>query len=74
MAGDSTATGAGLSACGVPELTSTRERAPLRSGSQPPPSPTLPTLLSQMAEQLMTLAYDNGINLFDTAEVYAAGK
>lgn len=28
----------------------------------------------QMAEQLMTLAYDNGINLFDTAEVYAAGK
>uniref|UniRef100_A0A8D0GZ29 Voltage-gated potassium channel subunit beta-1 n=1 Tax=Sphenodon punctatus TaxID=8508 RepID=A0A8D0GZ29_SPHPU len=26
----------------------------------------------QMAEQLMTLAYDNGINLFDTAEVYAA--
>lgn len=27
-----------------------------------------------MAEQLMTLAYDNGINLFDTAEVYAAGK
>uniref|UniRef100_A0A8B9MK93 Voltage-gated potassium channel subunit beta-2 n=1 Tax=Accipiter nisus TaxID=211598 RepID=A0A8B9MK93_9AVES len=29
---------------------------------------------SSMAEQLMTLAYDNGINLFDTAEVYAAGK
>lgn len=28
----------------------------------------------QMAEQLMTLAYENGINLFDTAEVYAAGK
>lgn len=28
----------------------------------------------QIAEQLMTLAYDNGINLFDTAEVYAAGK
>lgn len=27
-----------------------------------------------MAEQLMTLAYENGINLFDTAEVYAAGK
>lgn len=27
-----------------------------------------------MAEHLMTLAYDNGINLFDTAEVYAAGK
>uniref|UniRef100_A0A8D2J905 Voltage-gated potassium channel subunit beta-2 n=1 Tax=Varanus komodoensis TaxID=61221 RepID=A0A8D2J905_VARKO len=30
--------------------------------------------LLQMAEQLMTLAYDNGINLFDTAEVYAAGN
>uniref|UniRef100_A0A3B4C928 Voltage-gated potassium channel subunit beta-1 n=1 Tax=Pygocentrus nattereri TaxID=42514 RepID=A0A3B4C928_PYGNA len=29
---------------------------------------------SGMAEQLMTLAYENGINLFDTAEVYAAGK
>uniref|UniRef100_A0A8C1UBI4 Voltage-gated potassium channel subunit beta-1 n=1 Tax=Cyprinus carpio TaxID=7962 RepID=A0A8C1UBI4_CYPCA len=27
-----------------------------------------------IAEQLMTLAYENGINLFDTAEVYAAGK
>lgn len=35
---------------------------------------TDPALSSQMAEQLMTLAYDNGINLFDTAEVYAAGK
>lgn len=33
-----------------------------------------PVLSFQMAEQLMTLAYDNGINLFDTAEVYAAGK
>lgn len=31
-------------------------------------------LSSQIAEQLMTLAYENGINLFDTAEVYAAGK
>uniref|UniRef100_A0A8C9Y3N4 Voltage-gated potassium channel subunit beta-1 n=1 Tax=Sander lucioperca TaxID=283035 RepID=A0A8C9Y3N4_SANLU len=28
--------------------------------------------LREMAEQLMTLAYENGINLFDTAEVYAA--
>uniref|UniRef100_A0A673XHB1 Voltage-gated potassium channel subunit beta-2 n=1 Tax=Salmo trutta TaxID=8032 RepID=A0A673XHB1_SALTR len=27
-----------------------------------------------MAEQLVCLAYENGINLFDTAEVYAAGK
>lgn len=44
-----------------------------------PSAPSLvflaPFLLSQqMAEQLMTLAYENGINLFDTAEVYAAGK
>ncbi|XP_047923314.2 voltage-gated potassium channel subunit beta-2 isoform X5 [Anser cygnoides] len=31
-------------------------------------------ITDEMAEQLMTLAYDNGINLFDTAEVYAAGK
>lgn len=39
-------------------------------------SPSLPSLSlsSQIAEQLMTLAYENGINLFDTAEVYAAGK
>uniref|UniRef100_A0A2K6RPK6 Potassium voltage-gated channel subfamily A regulatory beta subunit 2 n=1 Tax=Rhinopithecus roxellana TaxID=61622 RepID=A0A2K6RPK6_RHIRO len=35
---------------------------------------TVPVFSFQMAEQLMTLAYDNGINLFDTAEVYAAGK
>uniref|UniRef100_A0A8C6UGT9 Voltage-gated potassium channel subunit beta-2 n=1 Tax=Neogobius melanostomus TaxID=47308 RepID=A0A8C6UGT9_9GOBI len=34
----------------------------------------LPLPSQQMAEQLMTLAYENGINLFDTAEVYAAGK
>uniref|UniRef100_A0A3B4D874 Voltage-gated potassium channel subunit beta-1 n=1 Tax=Pygocentrus nattereri TaxID=42514 RepID=A0A3B4D874_PYGNA len=32
------------------------------------------TTFIKMAEQLMTLAYENGINLFDTAEVYAAGK
>ncbi|XP_021055679.1 voltage-gated potassium channel subunit beta-2 isoform X2 [Mus pahari] len=31
-------------------------------------------ITDEMAEHLMTLAYDNGINLFDTAEVYAAGK
>lgn len=37
-------------------------------------SPPAPVLSFQMAEHLMTLAYDNGINLFDTAEVYAAGK
>lgn len=38
------------------------------------PMPRHPLSPPQMAEQLMTLAYDNGINLFDTAEVYAAGK
>uniref|UniRef100_A0A6Q2YWW9 Voltage-gated potassium channel subunit beta-1 n=1 Tax=Esox lucius TaxID=8010 RepID=A0A6Q2YWW9_ESOLU len=27
-----------------------------------------------IAEEIMTLAYENGINLFDTAEVYAAGN
>ncbi|KAJ3591025.1 hypothetical protein NHX12_008972 [Muraenolepis orangiensis] len=28
----------------------------------------------KVAEQLMTIAYDGGVNLFDTAEVYAGGK
>uniref|UniRef100_A0A3B3QIX7 Potassium voltage-gated channel subfamily A regulatory beta subunit 3 n=1 Tax=Paramormyrops kingsleyae TaxID=1676925 RepID=A0A3B3QIX7_9TELE len=28
----------------------------------------------KMAENLMTIAYENGINLFDTAEVYASGR
>ncbi|KAM6982953.1 voltage-gated potassium channel subunit beta-2-like [Tautogolabrus adspersus] len=28
----------------------------------------------EVAEELVTLAYENGINLFDTAEVYTAGK
>uniref|UniRef100_A0A8C2H619 Potassium voltage-gated channel, shaker-related subfamily, beta member 1 b n=1 Tax=Cyprinus carpio TaxID=7962 RepID=A0A8C2H619_CYPCA len=28
----------------------------------------------EVAEQLMTIAYENGVNLFDTAEVYSAGK
>ncbi|XP_035383982.1 voltage-gated potassium channel subunit beta-1 [Electrophorus electricus] len=28
----------------------------------------------EVAEQLMTIAYENGVNLFDTAEVYAAGR
>ncbi|CAF4035131.1 unnamed protein product, partial [Rotaria magnacalcarata] len=27
-----------------------------------------------VAEELVTIAYENGINLFDTAEVYAAGR
>uniref|UniRef100_A0A8C8IXM2 Voltage-gated potassium channel subunit beta-1 n=1 Tax=Oncorhynchus tshawytscha TaxID=74940 RepID=A0A8C8IXM2_ONCTS len=31
-------------------------------------------ITDEMAEEIMTLAYENGINLFDTAEVYAAGK
>lgn len=33
----------------------------------------LPIFL-QVAERLMTIAYESGVNLFDTAEVYAAGK
>ncbi|XP_063739669.1 voltage-gated potassium channel subunit beta-2-like isoform X2 [Eleginops maclovinus] len=32
------------------------------------------TATGRVAEELMTLAYENGINLFDTAEVYSAGK
>ncbi|XP_062901873.1 voltage-gated potassium channel subunit beta-1a isoform X1 [Mobula hypostoma] len=28
----------------------------------------------EVAEELMTIAYEHGVNLFDTAEVYAAGK
>ncbi|XP_069474531.1 voltage-gated potassium channel subunit beta-1 isoform X1 [Ambystoma mexicanum] len=28
----------------------------------------------EVAEKLMTIAYESGVNLFDTAEVYAAGK
>uniref|UniRef100_F6YD53 NADP-dependent oxidoreductase domain-containing protein n=1 Tax=Ciona intestinalis TaxID=7719 RepID=F6YD53_CIOIN len=27
-----------------------------------------------LAEELLTIAYENGVNFFDTAEVYAAGK
>ncbi len=28
----------------------------------------------QVAEKLMTIAYESGVNLFDTAEVYAGGR
>jgi len=41
---------------------------------------TLPSLQGdapvcvQMAESVMTAAYDSGVNLFDTAEVYASGR
>ena len=28
----------------------------------------------ETAEEIITFAYQSGINLFDTAEVYAAGK
>ncbi|XP_066446184.1 voltage-gated potassium channel subunit beta-3 isoform X2 [Eleutherodactylus coqui] len=28
----------------------------------------------EVAENIMTVAYENGVNLFDTAEVYAAGR
>lgn len=38
-----------------------------------PPSP-LCLCFPKVAEQLMTIAYESGVNLFDTAEVYAAGK
>ncbi|XP_012986824.2 voltage-gated potassium channel subunit beta-1a isoform X1 [Esox lucius] len=31
-------------------------------------------ITDEVAEQLMTIAYESGVNLFDTAEVYAAGK
>ncbi|XP_053173031.1 voltage-gated potassium channel subunit beta-2-like [Scomber japonicus] len=31
-------------------------------------------ITDEVAEELVTLAYENGINLFDTAEVYHAGK
>ncbi|XP_023812840.1 voltage-gated potassium channel subunit beta-2-like [Oryzias latipes] len=31
-------------------------------------------ITEQVAEEMMTLAYDNGINLFDTAEVYSGGR
>lgn len=37
------------------------------------PSP-LRLCFPEVAEQLMTIAYESGVNLFDTAEVYAAGK
>uniref|UniRef100_A0A8C5HVX3 Voltage-gated potassium channel subunit beta-1 n=1 Tax=Gouania willdenowi TaxID=441366 RepID=A0A8C5HVX3_GOUWI len=30
--------------------------------------------LCSIAEQLMTIAYESGVNLFDTAEVYAGGR
>lgn len=35
---------------------------------------TDPCIPLQVAERLMTIAYESGVNLFDTAEVYAAGK
>ncbi|XP_078267103.1 voltage-gated potassium channel subunit beta-1a [Rhinoraja longicauda] len=31
-------------------------------------------ITDEVAEELMTIAYEHGVNLFDTAEVYAAGK
>uniref|UniRef100_A0A3Q2YYQ2 Voltage-gated potassium channel subunit beta-1 n=1 Tax=Hippocampus comes TaxID=109280 RepID=A0A3Q2YYQ2_HIPCM len=31
-------------------------------------------ITDEVAEQLMTIAYESGINLFDTAEVYAGGR
>uniref|UniRef100_A0A8D2LY28 Potassium voltage-gated channel subfamily A regulatory beta subunit 3 n=1 Tax=Varanus komodoensis TaxID=61221 RepID=A0A8D2LY28_VARKO len=45
-------------------------------GEQPPPQPLngLCSLSTQTAENVLTIAYENGVNLFDTAEVYASGK
>lgn len=31
-------------------------------------------ITDEVAEQLMTIAYESGVNLFDTAEVYSGGK
>uniref|UniRef100_A0A2K6FF11 Voltage-gated potassium channel subunit beta-1 n=1 Tax=Propithecus coquereli TaxID=379532 RepID=A0A2K6FF11_PROCO len=64
------------STTGSPARLSQRQTgSPGIGGAPGPPSGRTALVLSfQMAEQLMTLAYDNGINLFDTAEVYAAGK
>ncbi|KAM9752442.1 voltage-gated potassium channel subunit beta-2-like isoform 2-T2 [Menidia menidia] len=31
-------------------------------------------ITDEVAEELVTLAYENGINLFDTAEIYSGGK
>uniref|UniRef100_A0A3Q3LPY9 Voltage-gated potassium channel subunit beta-1 n=1 Tax=Mastacembelus armatus TaxID=205130 RepID=A0A3Q3LPY9_9TELE len=31
-------------------------------------------ICDEMAESVMTVAYDSGVNLFDTAEVYASGR
>ncbi|XP_068173597.1 voltage-gated potassium channel subunit beta-1a isoform X2 [Antennarius striatus] len=31
-------------------------------------------IADEVAEQLMTIAYESGVNLFDTAEVYAGGR
>ncbi|XP_028985997.1 voltage-gated potassium channel subunit beta-3-like isoform X4 [Betta splendens] len=31
-------------------------------------------ITDEMAERLLTVAYDSGVNLFDTAEVYASGR
>uniref|UniRef100_H2ZIA3 NADP-dependent oxidoreductase domain-containing protein n=1 Tax=Ciona savignyi TaxID=51511 RepID=H2ZIA3_CIOSA len=31
-------------------------------------------ITDELAEEIVTIAYENGVNLFDTAEVYAAGK
>ena len=44
------------------------------SRQSPVSNTSLSPVVAQVAEELMTLAYENGINLFDTAEVYAAGK
>lgn len=43
-------------------------------GSGPPGPERVVVLLLKVAEDLLTLAYESGVNLFDTAEVYNGGK
>uniref|UniRef100_A0A671XWD7 Voltage-gated potassium channel subunit beta-1 n=1 Tax=Sparus aurata TaxID=8175 RepID=A0A671XWD7_SPAAU len=45
-----------------------------KKGLQRSVTEKIPQLAHFVAEELMTLAYENGINLFDTAEVYNSGK
>ncbi|KAL2079414.1 hypothetical protein ACEWY4_025158 [Coilia grayii] len=58
----------------LPMPASAQPRNPLT----PQPPGTWVTFGSQisdeMAENLVTIAYENGVNLFDTAEVYASGR
>ncbi|KAG7271660.1 hypothetical protein CRUP_022277, partial [Coryphaenoides rupestris] len=56
----------------------TQGSAKIMRDSRPTTQGTWVTFGSQIsdetAENLMTIAYENGVNLFDTAEVYASGR